>query len=249
MLEKGSSTMKNAAVKKALSDGRKKSDEYNWELLRPVGNVAGDILHRSMELLVGRRFAEAGISIEDSVRQAVAENEERLHLIQEKWKDDLKSEGYSEKVESITEEETKEKVTEFITACARAYDSWLDAIWPEVVNVWPEVHFSYQKQDESNPDIAVWMNGTADLIMEMNDGSFHLIDYKSDNDYLMSEDEMRVVLAEKYTPQLAVYRNVIQTMLGVDANKIKTGIVSFSQKDENGKLLPGKDIRVRYAEL
>ncbi|MCR4788881.1 MAG: UvrD-helicase domain-containing protein, partial [Lachnospiraceae bacterium] len=26
-------------------------DEYNWDMLRPIGNVAGDILHRSMELL------------------------------------------------------------------------------------------------------------------------------------------------------------------------------------------------------
>ena len=249
MLEKGTSSKKNAAIVKAKSEGKKKSDEFNWNLLRPVGNVAGDILHRSMELLVGRRSTNAGIALETSVRQAVAENEERLHLIQQKWKEDLLSEGYHKKAEEITEEDTKRMVTEFVTACAEAYNSWLDAIWQDVVNVWPEVHFSYQKQTESNPDITVWMNGTADLILEMKDGSFQLIDYKSDNDYLLSEDEMNAALAEKYTPQLDVYRSVIQTMLGVDKNKIKTGIVSFSQKDENGNLLPDKNIRVRYVEL
>ena len=248
-LENGSSPRKNAAIKKAKEESRKRSDEYNWDLLRPVGNVAGDILHRSMELLVGRRFAGSGIGIEDSVCQAVDENRDRLYVICEKLKKDLTDEGYPEKASEITEERAKDIVTEFVTACAKAYDSYLDGIWQDVANVYPEVHFSYCKDDENDKNVTVWMNGTADLIIEMKNGTYCLIDYKSDNDLLLSEEDMKAVLTEKYTPQLDVYRSVIQTMLDTAPENIKTGIISFSQKDKSGATIKGKEVRVRYTEI
>lgn len=248
-LEKTSSPRKNAAVKRAKDEGRKRSDEYNWDLLRPVGNVAGDILHRSMELVVGRRFAGSDIGIEGSVCQAVDENRDRLYIICQNLKKELTDEGYSEKASEITEEKAREIVTGFVTACAKAYDLYLDSVWQDVANVFPEVHFSYRKHDENDRSVTVWMNGTADLIMEMKNGSFQLIDYKSDNDFFLSEDEMKVVLTEKYTPQLDVYRSIIQTMLDTAPENIKTGIISFSQKDEMGEIIKGKEVRVRYTEI
>ena len=60
---------------------------------------------------------------------------------------------------------------------------------------------------------------------------------------------MEAALKEKYMPQLNVYRNVIQTMLDVDVRKIRTAIISFSQKDADGNMLKGKEIRVRYTEI
>ncbi|MCR4589400.1 MAG: UvrD-helicase domain-containing protein [Lachnospiraceae bacterium] len=248
-LENNSSSKKSSAIRKAIEEGRNKSDEYNWDLLRPIGNVAGDILHRSMELLVGRKFSGADTDIESTVRQAVIENDERLHAVRDMLIKDLNKEGFSDKTADITEEKTREIVISFITACAKAYDSYLDGIWQEVSNVYPEVHFSYQEKDPEKEDVTVWMNGTADLILEMKDGTYRLIDYKSDNDYLLSEDDMEAVLTEKYTPQLNVYRKVIRTMLGADSQKISTGIISFSQKDVNGNLLPDRKVRVRYTEL
>lgn len=244
LLEKTTSKNKVEAIKRAVEAGRKKSDEYNWDMLRPVGDVAGDILHRSLELLVGRRFSGAEISVENSVNQAVSENEERLYSVQSSIKKRLEDEGYPENASEITEEKTREIVSDFITACAKAYDSYLDGIWGNVANVYPEVHFSYRK--DGAEDETVWMNGTADLILEMKDGTYQLIDYKSDNDFLLSEDTMTAVLLEKYLPQLEVYRGVIQTMLGVQPESIKTGIISFSQKKEDGTLLTGQEVRVRY---
>lgn len=248
-LEKASSSIQKAAIGKAKEAGRKKSDEYNWNLLRPIGNVAGDILHRSMELLVGRKFVGTGTDIKSTVMQAVAENSDRLHMIREKMVKDLVKEGYTEKAEEIDEEKTKDIVTEFITSCAVAYDTYLDEIWNEVANVYPEVHFSYEEKDDNDPAVTVWMNGTADLIMEMKDGTYHLIDYKSDNDFRLTEEEMNSTLSEKYTPQLDVYRGVIQKMLGADKKNIKTGIISFSQKDKDGNIILDNKVRVRYTEL
>ncbi len=248
-LENTYSSKQSIAIRKAREEGRNKSNEYNWDLLRPIGNAAGDILHRSMELLVGRKFSEAGIEIEATVCQAVNENKERLHAVREMLTGDLEKEGLLGKAAEITEEKTKEIVTAFITACAKAYDHYLDGIWQDVSNVYPEVHFSYQEKDTDNAAVSVWMNGTADLILEMKDGTYRLIDYKSDNDHLLSEGDMEEVLKEKYTPQLNVYRGVIRTMLDADIDKISTGIISFSQKDADGNMLPGKEVRVRYTEL
>lgn len=53
----------------------------------------------------------------------------------------------------------------------------------------------------------------------------------------------------KYAPQLEEYRNVIMKLFGVSSDKIKTGIISFSQKDENGKQLAGDKVRVRYTGI
>ncbi len=248
-LEKGYSPKKNAVIEKAKKEGRKRSDEYNWGMIRPVGNVTGEILHRTMELLVGRRFAGSGICIEDSVCQAVDENRDRLYVICENLKKNLIGEGYPEKASEITEEKTKDIVIGFVNACAKAYDAYLDEIWQDVANVYPEVRFSYRNDDENDKSVTVWMNGTADLIIEMKDGTYRLIDYKSDNDFFLSEEEMKTVLTEKYTPQLDVYRSVIRTILDTAPENIKTGIISFSQKDKTGAILKGKEVRVRYTEI
>lgn len=218
---------KHTFQERARKSGKSEKDEKSSVLPRPIGNIAGDMLHRSMELLISRRFAGSDISIEDSCTQAVNENSSMVERI---------------KPEGITEDQIKA----FMIACAKSYNSYMDTLWSDVKNVYPEVSFSYG--DQKNGE-TVWMNGTADLIMEMNDGTFRLIDYKSDNDYLLTEAEMEEVLSDKYSPQLAVYRGVIQKMLGVSDDRIKTGIISFSQKDEAGSLLPDGEVRVRYTEL
>ena len=51
------------------------------------------------------------------------------------------------------------------------------------------------------------------------------------------------------SPQLEEYRNVIMKLFGVSSDKIKTGIISFSQKDENGNRLGGEEVRVRYTRI
>ena len=218
---------KQTFKERARKSGKKEADEKSTVIPRPIGNIAGDMLHRSMELVISRRFACSGTSIEDSCIQAVNENLTMIDMV---------------KPRGITEDQIKA----FMIACAKSYNSYIDSIWSSIKKVYPEVSFSYRDQQDGE---TVWMNGTADLIMEMDNGTFLLIDYKSDNDYLLTEAEMEEVLTEKYSPQLAVYRSVIQNMLGVSADKIKTAIISFSQKDENGTPLQGDEVRVRYTEL
>ena len=244
-LEKKASKIQSAAVEKAKADGRERKDELPEDLNRPIGNVTGNVLHRTMELLVGRCFAlhKAGKNRDEAVmeaccRQAVLEN-----------------------AEDIRTEAEKKDIAAFTHACAAAYAEWFaeEIGWEKVEAVYPEVRFSYREPDvkevcstgeKTDPgEGGVWMNGTADLILQMKDGSVRLIDYKSDNDHFLTEEQMREVLKEKYTPQLSVYHKVICDMLHADAEKIHTGVVSFSQKDGDGSLLTGKQVRVRYTEL
>ncbi len=233
--ENGTSPTAAAAKKAAKENGRSAAKEIGEaRLKRPIGNIMGNVLHRTMELLVGKCFAAQKTGpadteklIEESCRQAVAESAQ-----------EIRESGQG----------TEAQMEHFAHACAKAYTEYLADRWEQVDAIYPEVKFSYKAGTEAD-GAEVWMNGTADLILVMKDGSAQLIDYKSDNDYLLTDDEMGTALREKYAPQLSVYRDVIEKMLGIDGSRIQVGVISFSQKDVSGRTLPGETVRVRYTAM
>lgn len=196
---------------------------------RPFGNILGNVLHRTMELVVDR-YDSSNLVDEDikkvtdfCTRQAVKENEY-----------------------DIPATDSADAYYEYVRKTAYAYYKWLNEskILEEVENVFTEIPFSYYTQDTK-----IWMKGTADLIIKYKDGQVALIDYKSDNDFLVDEGIMHKGFEEKYAPQLAEYKKIIQRMFGTSEEKIKAGIISFSLKDEAENRLDGDRIRVRYTEL
>ena len=234
-LENKISKSKKKAVEEAEDSGKKREDEYSSTLPRPVGNLIGDALHNTMELVVNALMKDMTRDIEKLVsycaRRAVMNLEASL--------------GEGELAEH-------DKYVNFIIACARSYIGWLmedtgeGSVLQNAVTAYTEFPFSYSVDNDGRKE---WHNGSADLILKNKDGSFTLIDYKSDNDYLVSEEVMHRSFEEKYAPQLEEYRNVIMKLFGVSSDKIKTGIISFSQKDENGKQLSGDKVRVRYTGI
>ncbi len=234
-LENGTSPSKKKAVAEAEAAGKHREDEHSRTLERPIGNLLGDALHNAMELIVNglmQKQTDMDKLVNYCSCRAVMNLERSPEIDGEFAERDL--------------------YRKFIAACGRAYIDWLtdrskgESVLDKVETAYTELPFSYGMENDGRTE---WHNGSADLILKNKDGSFTLIDYKSDNDYLVPEDIMHISFKEKYEPQLDEYRNVIMKLFGADPDKIKTGIISFSQKDEAGNQLEGETVRIRYTPV
>lgn len=234
-LEKGTSSSKKKAVDEAKAAGKHREDEHSSTLKRPIGNLLGDALHNAMELIINglmQKQTDMDKLVNYCSCRAVMNLTRSLEI-----------EG------KFVERDVYQK---FIAACGRAYIDWLtdrsqgDSVLDKVETAYTELPFSYGIKKDGRTE---WHNGSADLILKNTDGTFTLIDYKSDNDYLVPEEVMDISFKEKYEPQLNEYRNVIMKLFGAEPDKIQTGIISFSQKDKAGNLLEGENIRIRYTPV
>jgi ATP-dependent exoDNAse (exonuclease V) beta subunit len=81
-------------------------------------------------------------------------------------------------------------------------------------------------------EIPYWMHGESDLVIKLKDGSFHVIDYKSDDDTkFKGEAEFVEYLNKKYTPQIVEYKRAVSSIFGVGEDKVSASLISFSYMD------------------
>ncbi len=223
--------IKKSLEKKLFESGVDRGSLKSSVMKRPADNHVGNILHRTMELLVKRYVAEKVHVPHDIVRSSVGQAVYELR-------------------DEITgrKEYTADEVREFITQCALSYCGWLqkdpEGVLVDVKNTYTELPFSYYDKEKN-----VFMKGNADLIFTKDDRSAVLIDYKSDKDELFPDNRMPEVLKEKYAPQLVVYKEAIERLLGIPKERIKTFIISFSQKDETDVFYNDKTVRVRCTPI
>ncbi len=219
----------------AVSD---EQSDHTSVMKRPVGMLPGNVLHRTLELLVERynpNLTADGVTAMVGICTSQALTD---------YREDI------DKEETFTEEELRV----FIESCAKAYFYWAEdnKILENAMEVHTELPFSYfeerEREEATGEKYLEFMKGNADLIIRYDDRVL-LIDYKSDNDILIAEEYMPEVLKEKYSPQLKLYRHMIEKLFKVSEDKISLGIISFSLQDTDGEYLPGGDVRVRYTEV
>lgn len=196
---------------------------------RPDGKILGNVLHRTMELVVDRY--DKSLSEDSSIK---------------KLTDFCSRQALKENEADIPFSDNPEDYLAYMGKVAYAYYKWIQdkKLLEDVKAVYTEMPFSYYTKETNE-----WVNGTADLIIAYDNGKVSLIDYKSDNDFLVDEATMNIGFKESYAPQLEVYKNIIQRMFQTTEDKIEVGVVSFSLKDEKGNRLPGEEIRVRYTGI
>lgn len=260
-LENNYSKTEDAEKGRAKEEGHTMDAEKSIELPRPIGSIMGNVMHRAMELLVNRLAItknrpgqeELDDIISYSTRQAVAEN--IADIEKSSYEDSMEDEedtgaGFDrEDVENSGKFGAKE-YEDFVMECGKEYCRWLygefgDSFAQEY-KIYTEIPFQRAYEESGRK---MWMNGTADLVLQNKNHEFVLIDYKSDNDYLISETAMHQVLKEKYEPQQDAYEDILNEIFEPKPKDIRRVLVSFSQKDENGKLYSGKKVRVRATEL
>lgn len=236
---------------RAKAEGKTYESEQSTSLFRPVGNIFGDALHMTMENLVNR-YSQIKTNMKERILESCV------------------NQAILAKGDEIVSEE-KKKYHDFLLAAAKAYYDYLlsSGLLEGDIKICTELPFSYYEhdgkdnagqvaranihldEDKKLEEIPVWMNGTADLVLVKSD-SIEIIDYKSDNDYLIYDDDFSDYLRKKYLGQLDNYKYAMAKVFSdrnIDESKISMKIISFSQKDTIGNLLPGEEVRVRVTQM
>ena len=233
MIEQRLSPSRQEKYEAAKRDSSAAKKEYAMN--RPAGNIFGNMMHRSLELMMDRYLM-------GNENEAYAV--ERQHIIKVCVE------------QAVTEESLKNRSMDIEENNCRIFlEQILDSYYDEIEHVikgakkiYAELPFSYYDEDtEDAPPI--WMNGTADLIIEKDDGSYVLMDYKSDSDENTNEDDFVTHLIKSYTPQLIEYKKALIRMRGASPDRIRAVLISFSQMDETGNPYSVPKIRVRYTEV
>ena len=234
--------------KKVVKDDESSAKAHDALLERPVGKDFGTQMHKMLELLVNRFWINEknGKSVDEEnllsfcVWQAMELPVADDVVIDIGDEDEEESKKYSPEV-----------VREFLTVIGKAFLQSLktnDSVLKDADEIYTELPFSFCYDNDEG--IKTWLNGEADLVVKKKDGSFLLVDYKSDGDDECSEANFVHHLLASYTPQLEEYKRMIVEVFNVDdINKIQSKLISFSQKDESGDFFKEKNVRVRCTEL
>ncbi len=203
---------------------------------RPKGNIFGNVMHRSFELLVllykskmGRDEAITDEQIREIVDKAILESAADIE-------DRYKNRGGYEAAYKDFMDYLPEKLREFIDD-ETVIGLLESAGVPE--NIHPEYPFSlvtdykaFCKDIDGNEDILkrlskmgdisddtrIWVHGISDLVIEIpDDDRILILDYKSDvKRSSESTDEFESVLFARYRGQLALYEYAMKKAFGDD---------------------------------
>ena len=192
---------------------------------RPRGNIFGTAMHRGLELLIERwrgDFTQAPEQLQKVIKACVNQ------AIFEGRGDIKKNEIAA--------------YQEFLSAILHAFSDWAykEQLFTNdnVAEVYTEYTFSYATKDLEIKEKTgeTWINGTADLMILGKDGTLQILDYKSDRDDYLTEDQFVCALKETYGGQLALYKKSMARLFGIDESKISLGIFSFTEKETPGQV-------------
>ena len=201
------------------------------EKKRPTGNLFGTVMHRALELLIKDicEGAEPGDnSIRSAILQAVMESGDEL---EEAFGSDFeqRADEYSDfLIKVLGKFAANEKL---VTEIRRS-----EAVFTE----YPFSFFTTEKEDPgifealrgkisgkmaerllpSSPDQKVWIHGKADLLMVQADGKIHVLDYKSDMNAGLTEEEFKDVIGRRYGGQMELYRHVCAKLFDTPLEQI-----------------------------
>ncbi len=213
----------------ASTFARKNKEE--GAITRPTGAVFGIIMHRAFELVIDRWNCSC----------------EKLGIEKERFVPACIDQAVNESADDIPEGDV-DKIKAFLYEVVMAFGRWYvnSDIKKKAEHIYTELPFSYIKktEDENTPDI--WMHGEADFVARLCDGSYYILDYKSDNDALYPDEESFTErLRDKYSPQIDAYTEAVSRVFKIGPDKIRASLVSFSQID----LKDGEKLRVRVTDI
>ncbi len=217
---------------RAKEEARKRGDENNkTQEMRPKGNIFGIVMHRGLQLLIERwraDFEKAPETLDTIIKmsagQAIMEN-----------CTDIRAGEISLYQEYLTD-----------IMIAFANWAWEEKLFINAEDVYTELPFSYyddhKKQEEAISEkidqvthseiTPMWMNGTADLIVVDKAGNYQILDYKSDHDEYLDEEQFEQSLYERYLGQLKEYSLAVERLFGVSSDKISLTIISFNKNKQ-----------------
>ena len=189
----------DAESKEEATEAEKKEKKKNWapgpEPERPYGNIFGNVMHRSFEILVKKLRRKESYDVLHIVRQSMMENYMDIAgLMAEVMSDD--AEVYTEVPFSLyaTQDE--------ILAADRSLETVL------------QNRFPLEKGGK------YWINGKADLVIVTADRKVHIVDYKSDHIGSETMERFHEHLSGTYDNQQELYRFTLSKMFGIPVSDI-----------------------------
>ena len=220
----------------AFETRRQESDGIDRTTLvksnRPKGNIFGTAMHRGLELLIERW------------RKDFTQSPEQLQRVIKACVNQAIFEGRNE----IKKKEIA-AYQDFLSAILNAFSDWAykEQLFANsnVAEVYTEYMFSYATGDIEIKEKTgeAWVNGTADLMILGKDGTLQILDYKSNRDDSLTEEQFVSALKETYSGQLALYKKSMARLFRIDESKISLGIFSFTEKETPG------NVSVRYTGM
>ncbi len=217
---------------------------------RPTGNIFGTIMHRALEILVKDIRAGADFKKDIRAKSAFYDSDESndnndscihaaiLQAIME-------SGDEMENAFGSTYDRRVAEYRNFLTKILKKFASdekLVDEIRRSKA-VFTEYPFSFFTTEKADPEMfkalrqkisdkkaekclpstldqKVWIHGKADLVMMREDGSIHVLDYKSDMNTGLSEADFKEVIDRRYGGQMELYRYVCAKLFDTSIDRV-----------------------------
>ncbi|MCH5267741.1 MAG: UvrD-helicase domain-containing protein [Lachnospiraceae bacterium] len=233
----------SANADETKSEGDAKSE------VRPKGNIFGTVMHRCFELMMiqimspdaeNRRknkkladiFAGTG-QISRIIRQALVENysdiKSKYEAPDESGNPRYKKEmlKYQEHLEIFLNDFLDDKdVADIISRTEEYYTEYpfsFDASKRDAKDMFEKLApYLEKKKIEIGDEQRVWVNGTMDLVLHLQDGNVIILDYKSDTKGDNVSIEKFDEYLNKYNGQLELYKYAATRIFDVTMDKVET---------------------------
>ncbi len=233
-----------AESKEEVTEAEKKEKKKTWapgpEPERPYGNIFGNVMHRSFEILVKKLRRKESYDVLHIVRQSMMEN----YM-------DIAGRYKPETLDTVIkqyEEYLQNRLSAFL-----ADRELMAEVMSDDAEVYTEVPFSlYATQDEIlatdrtlenvlknrfplEKGGKYWINGKADLVIVTGDRKVHIVDYKSDHIGSETMERFHEHLSGTYDNQQELYRFTLSKMFGIPASDISYRYYHMYMERESGE--------------
>lgn len=210
-----------SGLEKAGSTGYGPKDDGYQQENRPKNDNFGTVMHRVYELIIMRydEVAKDKSLIDRLVNQAILEKSSELR----KGDDPA---AYASYLNPLMHDYFDKVITPILHNAAEFYPEFSFSFFvpDDEKDTFADEFAGHMNADpEQMKPQAIWVNGTADLVVRNKDGTVMVYDYKSDSRNGKPLPDFEKTLNDKYEGQLALYRYAIGRVFGV--SDVKTELI------------------------
>lgn len=225
---------------------------------RPYGKEFGTMIHRMFELIVDNRSdiffgnyaSKKAEKIESIIKLSIYETARDIEITERVIKEIYLDENIKNMSKNEAISSMYKSLHDVFLECAHRFvnDNNIRYFLQNAKKVYTELPFSifldrtedenfnnllaehYDKKTEEIKENKIWINGVMDLVIENNDSTYTILDYKTtrpgkDEEY----DKFMDDLLKKYLGQLNMYKYVLNKMLGKDVEVNNLAVYSFEE--------------------
>lgn len=220
------------------------NDNGYKEEARPKGNVFGDVLHRTCELIIAR-WSVVGALEGDALDKAITRIINQAILEKEELRKDTDGEGTVQVMEEDEEFQNSDHRAMYMSYLKSVLidNDYIGRVLKPIIegsaSLYPEYEFGFYVPDSERAwflsefdeylkaskinipdDAAIYINGKADLITRQKNDNIGIYDYKSDSRNGKPLADFSTAAYKKYEGQMKLYRYAMSKSVGCSIDNI-----------------------------